>query len=1433
MLGLQVIINMFNSFNYPQIGGSMKNTNRQIISLMALIVTLTIGLFSSNAFSAIKAGTASFDSASEVTSDFLAVPPFLEKAMGKPSVILAFDVSGSMLVPAYPQNGVSWSDGTHTNFNADQTYYGYFESGSQYQYDDTDHLFVPSSLSKGSPGAWDGDFLNWLTMRRVDVARKVMIGGKVRDRNGETINGSKKYVLEAEKEIRTKDDYTKKYDLSSTVSDIPDGLDINIAEGKIKVPALGGDSTSSKMAVSPVDGYNIQLALDEEPKGIVQDNTSTFNFGLSVYNFDHRTNKLNGIVKGNQVNGGTMHPCYPIFDQERWDRRVTEDAADNYMEIIPYTLYNSSTRDYLCIPTSVHAPNDKIVQVIEEYPLIWGSTPIAESLVDIGRYVRQEAPQYIEASTDSSYNKKVGNNPNGVHGIDSTGSNVVNILWDPYYDVEQAQKLECKKVFVLHFNDGAPYTDYNGVASKHSFLNKDLVTYTGDTGGYGENEALDNVALALRQNDCREDAGMAGHQEIISYFVYAALGEDEQENTSTRRMREAAAMGGFKDSKDDDGLFNNTPDPIRPKISGSEVNFNDYYASNSTPGVSNPTDCPENEWDSNSDCEPDTFFLALDGSEIGPKIQAALNDMEARISSGGAASVVSTTASGEGVLYQASFTPTLSEGSDTVEWLGDVSGLMIDSQGYIRSDDGDANLEDFDNDPIYDSCYDEVDKVVRVKFSTTEDSRPSEIEAQNCTTTVFNKSLDDVGYIWSGQEFLYSLTNSEVKEQRSAYGAGEKNRFIRTNLQATNSNVVNEVSFEEGIFTSEYVGLLNTSSEVEADSLVNFIRGVDQAGMRSRQLNGKTMRLGDVIYSTPVPVGRPSESLHILYDDQSYLDFFQKYRTRRTVVYVGGNDGMLHSFNGGWYNKQESKFETQKTGYAEWELGQELWGFVPYNLLPHLKYLSNPDYGTKDGDHVYFMDQTPYIFDAKIFGSGGATGQAGTDTHPNGWGTVMVVGFRTGGGVAEVYPNPTDLSKSVTVRPSYLIFDVTDPEQAPKLLAEFSHEKLGQTMSVPTALTVKNISDGIDWYLALGSGPTANAIGNNQAMSEQNAHLFMLNLKTMNLEPNFGSAGVMDLGEANSFVGDIVAVDYNLDVHTDALYFGTTQSIDNAVADGIIDDWKGKLFRLRVNPGSAAGSHSWKTNEMLDLQSPILNRPQVSIDHNKNRWIHVGTGRFLTIEDTVDLSAGVLVGVKEPRAIDGTFDMDTYSNNGSVIPLNSLIDVSNSDVSEDSGNLNNSISVSPALDSDTIEAFEARQMQYSNATNLTKGWRRTLGTGEKAMGAGTIFGSFYTQTSYIPDTEACSVIGESYLNAMRYTTGTAWYKHVFPDSDPNDDGTIVDDKKLIGKTPTLSPGIHVGESRQDGEAKFINLNSDMSLSITTESNLEGIDSKDTSWREIK
>ena len=145
-------------------------------------------------------------------------------------------------------------------------------------------------------------------------------------------------------------------------------------------------------------------------------------------------------------------------------------------------------------------------------------------------------------------------------------------------------------------------------------------------------------------------------------------------------------------------------------------------------------------------------------------------------------------------------------------------------------------------------------------------------------------------------------------------------------------------------------------------NLINFIRGDEVTGLRTRMIevpvgsgNYKVWRLGDPIHSTPTIVGAPKARYDLNYGDSTYNAFYQQYRNRRQVVYVGANDGMLHAFNGGYYHKGDDA-TTAGTVEHGWytknptdnssgpNLGSELWSYIPQELLPHLQWLARTDY---------------------------------------------------------------------------------------------------------------------------------------------------------------------------------------------------------------------------------------------------------------------------------------------------------------------------------------------------------------------------------------------------------------------------------------------------------------------------------------------------------
>lgn len=142
---------------------------------------------------------------------------------------------------------------------------------------------------------------------------------------------------------------------------------------------------------------------------------------------------------------------------------------------------------------------------------------------------------------------------------------------------------------------------------------------------------------------------------------------------------------------------------------------------------------------------------------------------------------------------------------------------------------------------------------------------------------------------------------------------------------------------------------LGAASTTAAQDLIRYVRGEHISGSRDR---GGWI-LGDIVDAAPVMVGKPSGYHPYL----NYTSFRLANLSRNEVLYVAGNDGMLHCF------------DTTD--------GSELWGYIPKNQLGRLNLLKDPSYC-----HNYFVNLTPTVTDVYM---GGA------------WKTVLFGGQERGG----------------------------------------------------------------------------------------------------------------------------------------------------------------------------------------------------------------------------------------------------------------------------------------------------------------------------------------------------------------------------------------------------------------------------------------------------
>lgn len=134
---------------------------------------------------------------------------------------------------------------------------------------------------------------------------------------------------------------------------------------------------------------------------------------------------------------------------------------------------------------------------------------------------------------------------------------------------------------------------------------------------------------------------------------------------------------------------------------------------------------------------------------------------------------------------------------------------------------------------------------------------------------------------------------------------------------------------------------------------------------------------GDIYHSTPAIVGAPTA----LVRDETYQTFATKNATRRQVLYVATNDGLLHAFDTAVSTKENN----------------EMWAFLPPGVLPKLHSLY-------PAGHALLLDGAPVVRDVVWERTKTTLGSADV------WHTMLVASFGAG-------------------NRGYYAMDVTDPER--------------------------------------------------------------------------------------------------------------------------------------------------------------------------------------------------------------------------------------------------------------------------------------------------------------------------------------------------------------------------------------------------------------------
>ncbi|SDX36998.1 pilus assembly protein [Marinobacter mobilis] len=938
------------------------------------------------------------------------------------------------------------------------------------------------------------------------------------------------------------------------------------------------------------------------------------------------------------------------------------------------------------------------------------------------------------------------------------------------------------------------------------------LSFLGDDGNPVMPIPNDTAAAEAGCTDSQND--YAYNPEDDSYEPSATPGA----NVLTKPLLLAAKYGGFRDL---DGSGD-------PSYNGSVTDTREWDLVNNRTGANG------------RDGVPDNYFYSSNPGLLAGQLQRIFASLVARTASGTNAAVVANTSSGIGAVYQALYQPRYSLGSQTVTWTGTLRGIFIDDAGNLREDsNGNAQLDDYATDKRVGLYFDpSLEKTFVQRYAQDVNG--------NFVPSGAPVDVHELKPIWSAVDRL--ALSSAPDEQRASYGNVDTDRrYILTALDRNADDEVDQNDVVPLLSSSlssvyanyhEYFGLSQAS---EAPGLVDYLRGKEVAGYRSRTIDydqdgiSEVWRLGDIIHSTPAVVATPKENYGDLFSDPTYEAFVNQYRNRRQVVYVGANDGMIHAFNGGFWDSGSRAFMTQPTGavsVANRPLGQELWAYAPYNLLPHLRWLTEQDY-----QHVYYMDGEPLTFDANVFPNDA--------THTDGWGTILAVGMRFGGSPIQISVD----GGTEVMRSGYVLFDVTDPEQAPRLLGEITAPDLGFTLAKPAVINNRQPAVDYDagtidwdnpavndWYLVLGSGPRGTG-ALSSAESDQTPRLFAIDLEQLvsNSYTDAAAASVfttiaggnpLDLGGGNGFVGGIEVSDWDNSNSDDALYVGT---VEGPAATPI-----GQLHRILLedNDGESQavyGLSGAQHSVIMNPAQPIQATPITTRDRYGERWILFGTGKLLVPVDNNINGQQHFYGIKEPRS-NGEL---TY---GPVSP-SALVDTTDIAVFESSGEVKDISSGTPSqltiggVNIDTFSQLESEMTGYP-------GWKVRMHY-DGSLPSGRVTGhatlnpanrSQFAFTEYVPPAQSCDLDGDSYLRLLSLLTGTSTPDAPLSTSSDH----VVNDHEMSLSVVSIGAGYASSVTFHQGGTGTLNAITNMSTGSinTTATSVVVPASGRQSWRQI-
>ena len=420
---------------------------------------------------------------------------------------------------------------------------------------------------------------------------------------------------------------------------------------------------------------------------------------------------------------------------------------------------------------------------------------------------------------------------------------------------------------------------------------------------------------------------------------------------------------------------------------------------------------------------------------------------------------------------------------------------------------------------------------------------------------------------WSGDLLAYQV-NSDGSVNTSASwnsasvitGQGSAGRTILTYSPTAADGV--PFSWTVGGIETAQRDLLDINPQTTVDDnrgqeRLNWLRGDQSEEVKNGgDLRSRTTLLGDIVNSTPYYVSKPAyfypDSIIDLatYTNPAslYSTFKSTYDARTPMIYVGGNDGMLHGIRA--------------------TDGHELLAYVPNTVFATLPYLTATNY-----QHQFYVNSSPTVGDA-FFGNSGSS-----DAR---WHSVLVSGLGQGG-------------KGI------FALDVTDPSNFSE--ASAASIVLWEKNSTSTGYADLGYTLGQPAVAKMNNGKWAAIFSNGYGSTNGKAVLYIADVETGAVIKSI----VLESAGANGLSTPAPA-DTDGDGDVDVIYAGDLKGnmwkVD--VSDSNTSQWK-TAFGNSTNPAPL-----FVATDASDNRQPITVRPEVIRNPQGTTGVMLffGTGKY-------------------------------------------------------------------------------------------------------------------------------------------------------------------------------------------------------------------------------